>query len=457
MQSIRTKKILIDSLNRNEKQSKIAFSWLLLLRWGALICQGFIVLAVILLTGSRPPDLILLIIFVFSGGSNIAFHFFFHQKNRIIPGWLFAQVMILDVLLLTLLLYYTGGAMNPFTFLFLIHICLGAILMQSFWAWSLAVYTTVCYGVLFFLPEPGVTSDLTHLENGLAITCATCTMNSESSHSLMTLHLQGMWFAFAITVFFIVFFVNKIQNDLEQNMQTLSTLEAEKIKSEKLASLATLSAGAAHEFSTPLATIAIASGEVLAILKEQDADPELIDDIRLIREQVKKCREILYQMSADAGEHLAESLRDFTIKELFTKVLSGFPEDIRRQIRFDCDLMDFTIRMPFRTLYRIIRGLIKNAIDASEAEHPVFVSCRKDEGFLYVKVRDLGHGMDQETLSRAIEPFFTTKETGRGLGLGLFLAESAADRFGGKLELASAPGKGTTAVISFSLKQIHSS
>ncbi|MDH3329225.1 MAG: HAMP domain-containing histidine kinase [Desulfobulbaceae bacterium] len=241
------------------------------------------------------------------------------------------------------------------------------------------------------------------------------------------------------------------------NLKTLSALEIEKNKSEKLASLATLSAGAAHEFSNPLAIIAIASGEMLDTLKEQNSDPELISDIKLIRKQVERCREILYQMSADAGEHLAESLKTFTIKELFAKVLEGCPEKILRQVRIDCDIMEFTIRMPFRTLYRIIRGLIKNAIDASDSGHPVFVSCRKDENYLYIKIRDLGHGMDEETLFRAIDPFFTTKETGKGLGLGLFLAESAAERFGGKLNLTSFPEQGTTAVISFSLKQIHNS
>lgn len=456
MQTKKRIKILIDSISRNEAQSNIAFSWLLLLRWGALICQAFIVLAVNLLTASKPPILILIIIFVFGGGSNTIFHFFFQKKNRIIPGWLFALVMTLDILLLTVLIYYTGGAMNPFTFLFLIHICLGAILMQSLWAWSLAVYTTLCYGILFFLPEPGITSDLINLEQPARV----CEMNGMGTHlmdSNLSLHLQGMWLAFAITVFFIVFFVNKIQKDLENNLKTLSALEKEKIKSEKLASLATLSAGAAHEFSTPLATIAIASGEMLATLKEQDADPELISDTELIREQIEKCRDILYQMSADAGEHLAESLRSFTIAELFTRVLVGLPENIRRQIRVDCDIMDFSIRMPFRTLYRIIRGLIKNGIDASASENPVFVTCWKDRRCLYIKVRDLGHGMDEETLSRAIDPFYTTKETGKGLGLGLFLTESAAERFGGKLDLTSTPGEGTTAVISFSLKQIHSS
>ena len=61
------------------------------------------------------------------------------------------------------------------------------------------------------------------------------------------------------------------------------------------------------------------------------------------------------------------------------------------------------------------------------------VTCSKDDRYLYIEVRDQGQGMDEETLNRAIEPFFTTKEPGKGLGLGLFLAESAAERLGGLL------------------------
>ncbi len=452
MQTGKKFNILIESIGKDKVQSSIAFSRLLLLRWGALACQSFIVLAVIFLTEIKPPLLIIFVIIFFGAGSNLCFHHIFLKKNRIIPGWLFAQVMSLDILLLTVLLYYTGGAMNPFTFLFLIHACLGAILMRPFWAWSLAFYTISCYGILFFLPEPAITSELVTQEGPKII----CQVNPDDMHSQMSLHLQGMWFAFAITVFFVVFFVNKIQKDLEDHLKTVSALEIEKTKSEKLASLATLAAGAAHEFSTPLATIAIASGEMLDTMEDEETNPELISDTKLIRTQVERCREILYQMSADAGEHLAEALRDFTIEELFSEVLALFPEDKLRQIRVECELKQFSIRMPFRTLKRIIRGLIKNALDASGPDHPVFVSCKKDEGFLQIKIRDLGTGMDKETLSRAIEPFFTTKDIGKGLGLGLFLAESAAERFGGTLKLSSSPGSGTTAVISFSLKQIKS-
>ena len=449
LQTTGKSRILIDSISRDRTRSSIAFSWLLLLRWGALICQALIVLAVYIFFHTATPLPLLLLIISFGTGSNLAFHSFFQRKNRPVPDILFVLVMLFDILLLTALLHATGGPMNPFTFLFLIHISLGAILMRPLWAWTLAGFTTACYAVLFFLPPP--LSAPMHMMSA----CHTGEPAGQGMSSDMTLHLQGMWLAFAITVFFVVFFVNKIQKDMEEHQNTLAELETEKNRSERLASLATLAAGAAHEFSTPLATIAVAAGEMLADLNKQQADPDLIADTQLIRDQVERCREILYQMSADAGEHLAEALRVISVYDLFSEILSWYPDEIRRRILVRCAVQDMAIRVPLRTLKRIIRGLIKNALDASDATSPVAVSCRKDESFLYIEVRDQGTGMDEETLSRAIEPFFTTKEPGKGLGLGLFLAESAAERLGGSLELISTPGKGTTAVVSFSLAQIQ--
>lgn len=448
-------RILIDSIGRDETQSNIAFSRILLLRWGAMLCQTLLVFAAYLFFELNTPLPILILIIGFGGGSNIAFHYLFKKRNKTIPGGLFAVIMFLDIILLTVLLHYTGGPMNPFTFLFLIHISLGAILMRPPWAWALAVLTTLCYAILFYLPQPDIATGGSHSPDSHFISA--CQLNSTVGnllHDNMSLHLQGMWLAFAITVFFVVFFVNKIQEDLEDHQKTLNELELEKSRSEKLASLATLSAGAAHEFSTPLATIAVASGEMLTTLQQQSADPELIDDTKLIREQVERCREILYQMSADAGEHLAEALRTFTVEELCTEVIAWFPASIRERIKVICDIKDISIRMPFRTVKRIIRGLIKNAFDASDETSPVTLLCRRDNKFLYFEIEDQGRGMDKETLARAIEPFFTTKEPGKGLGLGLFLTESAAERFGGTVQLDSTPGKGTRAVISFSLEQV---
>ena len=457
MKSHHKRQILIDSLGQDQAQSNIAFSRLLLLRWGAIFCQAMLVATVILFFKLKPPLLILIAILIFGVSSNLGFYFFYLKRSKNIPEWLFAQVMFLDIILLTALLHFTGGPMNPFTFLFLIHVCLGAIIMRSQWAWALAAYTTFCYAILFFLPKPFASVEVLSTSGELVSFCQSKAGDGQIFNDNINLHLQGMLLAFSITVFFVVFFVSKIQKDLEEHQKRIVDLETDKNKSDKLASLATLAAGAAHEFSTPLSTIAVASSEMLSIMKQQELDPELISDTMLIREQVNTCREILYHMSADAGEHLAESLLDFSINELCIDVLDWFAEDIRQRIRIDCTIKDMSVRMPYRTLERIIRGMIKNGIDASEPNTPVFVSCRKDKKYLYFKIRDLGHGMDERTLSHAIEPFYTTKEPGKGLGLGLFLAESAAERFGGELRVSSEPGNGTTVVISFSLKQIQCS
>jgi two-component system sensor histidine kinase RegB len=256
-------RILIDSIGRDETQSNIAFSRILTLRWAAMLCQALLVIAAYVFLETVTPLPILILIIAFGCGSNITFHYLLKKRNRTIPGGLFALVMFLDILLLTTLLHFTGGPMNPFTFLFLIHISLGTILMRPPWAWTLAIFTTLCYAALFYLPQVDATPGLLSSGNYHIPSCQSNPMVGNLLNNNMSLHLQGMWLAFAITVFFVVFFVNKIQEDLEDHQKTLTELELERNRSDKLASLATLSAGAAHEFSTPLATIAVASGEML--------------------------------------------------------------------------------------------------------------------------------------------------------------------------------------------------
>ncbi len=437
----------INTISADAIQANIAVTWLLLLRWGELVCQALLVMAVYLFCKTKPPQPILITIIAFEGTSNIAFHYLFQERNRAVPEWLFALIMFSDIILLTALLHYTGGPVNPFIFLFLLHICLGAILMRPGWAWGLTGFTVLCYAGLFFLQE--------YLGGAAEAARHTILPGVGPAGDAVNLQLQGMWLAFSITAFLLVLLVNKIQKNLKNYQQTVADLEQEKNRNEKLAALATLATEAAHEFSTPIATIAVAAGEMLDILHLNAEDPELISDAELIREQVKRCRDILYRMTTDAGEHLAEPLKTFTIAELMPEIVSLFPEKTQERIQVGCKARALTISMPFRTVKRVIRGLIKNSLESSEPDRPVQVRCSRDEHFLYFEIEDQGEGMDEYILSRAVEPFFTTKEPGKGLGLGLFLAESAAKRFGGSLHLFSRPGKGTRTVISFSLDQIH--
>jgi len=270
----------------------------------------------------------------------------------------------------------------------------------------------------------------------------------------MKLHLKGMLLAFVITAFFIVFFIGRIQKALEEHQHTLVSLEKERARSEKLSSLATLSAGAAHEFSTPLSTIAVAAGEMLHQLEKGEIDRELLDDVQLIKDQVKTCKDILYQMAADAGEHLGEFLEKYEIDAVLLEIIKEFPANVHDRIKIKNEASGTIVRLPIRTLVRTVKGLIKNGLDASDNVSPVFLRCFCDKKFLYFEVKDQGGGMDAETSARATEPFYTTKDPGKGLGLGLFLAQNLAEQFGGELVIDSKKQSGTTVTISFALEKI---
>ncbi len=450
-------------LSRNPTPSGIALNWLLRLRWWVIGCQVLLVCAIILIFPLAVPLPILALILGFEIGSNIWLHYLERKKGAIQEGILIL-VMILDIILLTALLHATGGPMNPFTFLYLIHVALAAILMRQRWSAALAAFTTLAYATLFLLPPH---DPVDHALSGLDALLAPChgEANPEAAlfGSQVSLHLQGMWVAFAITAFFIAFFVGRIHQALEEYRRTANDLREQKIKNEKLAALATLAAGAAHEFSTPLATIAVASGEMQHHLREAgvrsciatdccnarpDPTPELLEDLGLIREQVERCREILDQMTADAGEHRGEGISEFTVQEVIEQALATFSLDSRARIVVDNQAGDMAIRMPFRTLSRVIRGLVKNGLEASPESSLVTLNCRTEGERLLFSVSDQGSGMSPEVLQRAAEPFFTTKEPGKGMGLGLFLAKSAAERFGGGLEITSRPGEGTTVTLS---------
>jgi two-component system sensor histidine kinase RegB len=433
--------------------SNIAFSWLLLLRWGAVACQALLILAVYLIFDVKVPLFVVAFILLFQIGSNL--YFFYLKRRRTIHDGLFNTVMFLDVSLLTVLLYYAGGPMNPFTFLFLVHIVLGAILMRPRWSWGLTGFTVLCYAVLFYPDWGGGAGAAADLGGQPIPLCHGTETVEQVSQNHLKIHLQGMWFAFAITAFFIVFFVGRIQGALEDHQRLVSRLREEKVRNEKLASLATLAAGAAHEFSTPLSTIAVAAGEMMHSLKNEQRPSPLLEDVTLIRQQVDICKEIIFQMAADAGEHMGEAVEEFSLRQLLAEVLATFAAEVPdAEVICNNRVGDMQIRVPYRTFSRTLKGLLRNAGDASPAAAQITITCRCDSFFLYFEVEDKGEGMDPETLAKASEPFFTTKETGKGLGLGLYLTKSFARRFGGDLQMFSEPGRGSRVIVRLALKHI---
>jgi two-component system sensor histidine kinase RegB len=209
--------------------------------------------------------------------------------------------------------------------------------------------------------------------------------------------------------------------------------------------LTTLAAGAAHELSTPLATIAVASRELERALVAAPVALDCSADARLIRQEVDRCQLILDHMSGRAGGSAAETAMPARIDAVMADVVARLTADQvdRLRIQVASDLP--SIVAPRAGLVQVLLSLIKNAFDATEPPRPVAIDVAATNRSFRFVVQDQGPGMPPDVLRRAGEPFFTTKEPGRGMGLGLFLARIFAERCGGSLSLRS--GRGTVAVL----------
>jgi two-component system sensor histidine kinase RegB len=339
-------------------------------------------------------------------------------SDRLLVG-----VLLFDVVLLTALLTLTGGPGNPFSVTFLVHVTLASVVLGARWAWALALATVTAFGALFFIvPE--------HALHAM-------------HRSGFTLHLQGMWVAFAATAALIAYFVTRIAAELRAREAEVRELQGRAARSDKLASLSTLAAGAAHELGTPLGTIALAAKELERAL-ESVPQASLREDARLIRTEVDRCRAIINQLSANAGESSGEMSIETPLHDLTTHLTESLAEAERPRVRAFAE-EGVMVTLPRVAIVQALRTLVRNGLDAGPGE--VRVDLRRTESRVLLTVEDFGSGMPSDVLARAGEPFFTTKSPGRGLGLGLFLVRAVAERLGGALTLKSEPGRGTVACI----------
>jgi two-component system sensor histidine kinase RegB len=240
--------------------------------------------------------------------------------------------------------------------------------------------------------------------------------------------------------------VTRVTRDLARREAELSRAQAAAQRSEKLASLATLAAGAAHELATPLSTIAVVAKELERLLDGSSVATSAAEDARLIRREVQRCREILGQMAEQAGESTGEGFATLAPSQLLEAIVSGLPEDERARVVTRIDA-EGVLLAPATTLARALRGLVRNALQASAPDTQVALELSALPDGCQLRIVDQGSGMSGEVLARAGEPFFTTEEPGKGMGLGLFLARAVVEHLGGTLQVASQTGKGTEVTV----------
>ena len=405
--------------------NQINFGWLIRLRWSMIAGQLATILGVQIGLGlALPLDALLGIVGLEATLNLVATLIGGRREPR---EWWLAGIMAFDIVMCTGLLYLTGGPSNPFSFLYLVQIALAAITLRAGWTWALTALALACSAVLFLAHRP---------------------LPASVSHAAyMNLHLRGMWVAFGVAAGFIVYFLLRVRRALEQRDAELVQSRQAAARQDRLASLATLAAGAAHELSTPLGTIAVVMKELEHQVARTGNASETMKDVRLVREQVDRCRAILERMSSEAGETVGEGFVAAPLSNVVATALTGLSPRVTVRTEIANGEGSMLLRVPPRAFAQALRGVVKNAQEASPDGGEVVLSISTHDGTLAFEVRDRGAGIPARIIDRIGEPFFTTKTTGHGMGLGVFLARAVVERLGGQLQLDSTVGVGTTAVL----------
>lgn len=409
-------------------------TWLVRLRWVLIASQLCALAAAQLSQGATLQWLWLGPLVGVAAASNLALQWATRvgqspSHSRALVG----SVLVLDALLFTGILATTGGSSNPFTVMYLVQIVLAAVVLDSRWTTAVTLLCAGCFAVLFALPPEE------HVHH------------HEMHAGAFSNHLVGMWVAFALAAAVIAYSVRRIALMREQQQRQIVDLRVRGEAAARMASLTTLAAGAAHELRTPMSTIAVAAYELLqqeAKGTNNAAPDERAEDLKLILQEVERCQEILDGMGLRFSEQqIARPADCRAVLDAVLRRSQAFGSEIEIVLAAAPSAGDASVLLVEADLITSLCALVQNAVAASLHAAPVRLSAELSPGWVDFVVVDQGAGMDEFTLARATEPFFTTKEAGQGMGLGLFLANTCALGAGGELQLTSSQARGTRAVL----------
>ena len=350
----------------------------------------------------------------------------------------FVTHLLIDVFGLSLLLYFTGGASNPFVSYLLVPVTIAAASLTWGPTVALALCAVGCYSLLlfFYKPLPELMPDEAagmHLDHGVADVAP------------VSLHVIGMWFNFLVSAALITYFVVRMAADNKRQEARLRQYREDTLRNEQILAVATMAAGTAHELGTPLGSMAVLLKDMQGHTPTGD---ELQNDLRLLQDQVARCRESLRALAQKA---------DFKNLETETLPLTDFLFRLKDQwhlLRPEvfCDLQKQPGQPPLvqvdLTLQQAIVNMLNNAADSSPTGLELRV--KWDGTHWTLTIRDFGPGISRELATQLGSRFHTTKAD--GMGVGLVLSQATINRLGGTVNLYPLDQGGTLTEIKLPLQ-----
>lgn len=401
--------------------------WYIRLRYFAFLGQSFVFFLALYIFKLSLPSFYIILCILSIPITNILISLF--NFKDLIEERIISLLLIFDTILLTIILCLSGGPVNPFSIFYLVHLTLAAILLGSFWTWILAIISSIGFFLLFKFSIP--VPEWEH----------------HQAHNSLSLHLQGMLYSYISVAFLMAYFLNKIIQELISKQKKLQHLKDLQSNQQKLASITTATAGAAHELGTPLNTITLIVDELEYSLKDLPLTPRAKEDITILKEQTNRCAKILNSLQGNSSSIGGESLEEVTIKDIINDAIK--PLTISN-LKLTIEANDYRFFLPRKSITQALRSLIKNSIESMDKENGIInINTLVKNNSVKIEISDNGRGMNEETVKRLGEPFFSTKEANYGMGLGVYLAKLTAEYLGGSLSYQSEIGKGTKTIFEF--------
>lgn len=343
---------------------------------------------------------------------------------------LFAQAQ-LDIALFAAVLYLTGGATNPFAPLFVLPMAIAASALRPRWVWITAASTMVAYALLreFHVPL----------------------FHPRGETEVYQLHEDGMVVNYLFTAALLAYFCNRMHAAQQQHERVLAQARDAQMRSESVVAIGALAAGYAHELSSPLGTMAVVVAE---LQREHHDNPRLLQELRVIDDQIKASKQIVSNLANAGGQRRAETAAGARLDRFLLSIVErarALHPGASMTVR-----LDTTTPPPWivaeETLRQTITNLIDNAVRASPQHVELSADWTGPE--LHVAVRDRGPGFDAEVLQQLGRRIGTSKGGHGGMGLGLLLSMATLERLGGALELGNEPDGGARASIRIPLQTL---
>jgi len=352
-----------------------------------------------------------------SAALNLALQIAFNPMQRLEPVYA-AALLALNIVELAALLFLTGGLQNPFSFLFLAPVLISATALPIRLTIALGVLAVACASALVFfhLPLP---------------------WDTEDPLVLPPIYLLGVWLSIVLAIGVTSLYAFQVTEESRKLSDALAATELVLTREQHLTQIDGLAAAAAHELGTPLSTIFLISRE----LEKAVQDGHLAADLKTLREQAQRCRDILAkitQLSASGAPFDRMPLS--TLIEETVAPHRDFGVAIKVRLAVAATREPVGARNP-AILYGV-GNILENAVDF--ARTTVEVNAWWNADTVEINISDDGPGIAPDMLKRIGEPYLSRRRSADeaqsqhgGLGLGIFIARTLLERTGAKVSFSN--------------------